>query len=116
MSTLIGAEYLIGNAFVCLGRTRNIYFNELKGYGIQVKEACSQKGIDVILFLSSSNLERAVYDFSQYFECTYNEVKKDRYISLKDDVQIESLEESFLNAFPAEILITLFENARCLAA
>ena len=113
MSTLIGAEYLIGNAFVCLGRTRNIYFNELKGYGIQVKEACSQKGIDVILFLSSSNLERAV---SQYFECTYDEVKKDRYISLKDDVQIESLEESFLNAFPAEILITLFENARCLAA
>lgn len=116
MSTLIGAEYLIGNAFVCLGKARSIYFSELKEYGVQVKDACSQKGIDVILFLSSSNLERTVYDFSRYFECAYDEAKKDRYIALKDDVEIEALEERFLCAFPAEILLTLFEHARNLAA
>ena len=116
MSTIIGAECLIGNAFIALGKEQNLYFSDLKEYGFHVKEYCDKNSIDIVLFLSTNNFEKAVYDFSDYFECGFDSEKNDRFISLKDSIEKSRLEECFLSALPMEVLIALINGARCLAA
>lgn len=117
MATLIGAEYLIGNAFIALGGNRErIYFGQLRDYGVHVKEHCASNGIDVVLLLSTNSLEKAVFDFSDYFSCHYDEEKSDRYITLQESVDSDALQERFLSALPTDVLFALLENALKIAA
>ena len=103
MTTLVGTEYLIANAFIYLTEKRFINLNDLSQYQIRIQNYWNSNNIDAIF---TGEIESTSYSFKDYFELQ----KEASIIILKQSITKEILEQRFVGYLPMNILLS-FQKA-----
>ena len=102
--TVIGCEYLIGNALFYLTEERFIRLSALHTYRNQIQHYWNSNSINAIIV---GEIEHAVYEFSDYFEKN-NEAD---IIILNSDITKEMLQQRFVQYLPTNIFSSFKEVA-----
>lgn len=95
MSTFIGVECLAANALIELYQQgiSEIGFKELADYGLLVVDKYeTQDGENAVLIFDSEEIMGWVVSYSEYFEI---EEREQKYICLKQGVDIKELKQKF---------------------
>lgn len=100
MGRFIGAEYLIGNAFIYLTEERFISLKEIHKYRYEVQNYFNEHTADAII---SGEIEHAIYNYDDYFKLNRNA----GIILLNDDISIDMLREQFVFPLPVDIALCL---------
>ena len=105
MTSFVGAEYLIACLLIAKKRNGKDYvaIDELAKYGVIIQKMSHEEDIDAVFLTSKSQFFNAIYDFSDYFSCQYNEDDQLTGICITKDKKIEDLEERFMGYLPKEI-------------
>ena len=105
MTAIVGAEYLIGNAFIHLTKERFLRLADLNNYRIQIQSYLNSNHIDAVI---TGNIPKAAYDFENYFE-----LKEDaNIIILKANITKKDLEQRFVGYLPFNVLLSFEKVAQ----
>ena len=103
MTTFVGAEYLIANAFIHLTESRYLTIKELNECQRKMQNYWNSNNIDAII---NGNIKDAAYQFDDYFE-----IREDvSLILLKPNITKMDLEYRFVGYLPLEVILS-FEKA-----
>lgn len=115
MTVFIGAEYLIGNMLInkikeCKRQADAcVLINELNQCGVRVRHIAYKEDIDAIFLTFISDIYNAIYDFTDYFTCKYEDGRLAG-ITINSNKQIADLESRFIKCVPPNIT-RIFEFA-----
>lgn len=102
MTTFVGHEYLIGNAFLYLTKERHITLEELHNYREKLQQYWNSHNIDAVFV---GELEKSVWLYQDCFELK----KEVGLITLKPNVNKKKLERWFIGYLPLDVLFS-FKN------
>lgn len=105
MTTVIGMEYLIGNAFIYSTEERFLSLQKINDFSAKMQKYWYLKGIDAVI---KGSVAYVANNFDDYFE--FN--KEASLIVLKSNVTKEDLKQRFVGYLPLEILLS-FEEGLC---
>lgn len=105
MTTFVGAEYVIASMLIGMKKKGIdiISLSELSNYGICVQTLSNEKDVDAVFLTSKPQIFNAIFDFSDYFECEYDEEDKIQGIRIESSKTIEELEKRFVGFLPQRI-------------
>lgn len=118
MTKFIGAEYVIANMLIKKmenGET-SVSLAELSRCGIEVQRISIKEEIDAIFLTSRSEIFHAIYDFTDYFQCQYDEDDQISGITINADKEIMDLQERFVGFIPKTIVDVLLRAIDIIAA
>lgn len=106
MTKFVGAEYLI--ASMLIEKKKNginyVTLDELGKCGVYIQRMSIEQKIDAVFLTSKSQFYNAIYDFSDYFECTLNSDNQLVGITIQQSKNIDDLEYRFVGRLPKSIL------------
>lgn len=102
MTTFVGYEYLIGNAFIYLTDERFLTLKELFDYQNKLQKYWISNNIDAVF---AGEIED-VYAFSEYFEFR----REAKLIILNSNISKDTLRHRFVGYLPWDIVVS-FANA-----
>lgn len=117
MTSFVGAEYVIASMLIekaRFGKT-TVSFNELSSYGVCVQQKANAKKVDAVFLTSKSQLFSAIYDFSDYFTCQFNQEGQLESIMIERTKDISDLEYRFMGFLSKAISDILIEVAKKIA-
>jgi len=94
MVSMVGCEYLIGNAFIYLTKEQFISLDTLNRYRWQVQQYWNSNNIDAILV---GEIKDCICDYCDYFG------KNNNIIFLNSDITQEILQKRFIHYLPSNI-------------
>lgn len=109
MCTFIGVECLAANALIELYKKEitKISFRELVEYGFMVVEQYETESLDeAILIFNQEEIQGLIINYSNFFEISRGD-NDEKYICLKDGVDIQELKEQFRWTLSYEMLKAL---------
>lgn len=95
MCTFIGVECLAANALIelCANKITRISFKKLAEYGLCVVEQYRiESGRDAVLIFQPQDIQGMVINYSNYF---YIEEEQEKFLCLKENVDMKELKEQF---------------------
>jgi len=116
MDVFVGAEYIIANALIALGKNGidQVRLSTLQSFGIKVQRLCIENSIDAVFLFSADRVSAAVYNFSDYF--TFIDSSEEPAIGLNSTAKIEDLEKRFIGYLPIALLKIIINAAQELKA
>lgn len=115
MTEFVGAEYLIARMLIAK-HEREISTAELNRLGICVRRRSIEEGVGAVFLTSKEEVYSAVYDYSDYFQCVYDEDNKLRGIKINENKSADDLNMKFIKYLPDVIMKLLDEAIREIAA
>ena len=115
MMEFIGAEYLIAKMLV-ENEEQEISIAELKRLGICVRRLSIEEGVGAVFLTSRDEVYTAIYDYSDFFQCVYDEDHKFIGIRINENKNIDDLNIKFMKYLPDIIMRLLDEAIRVMAA
>lgn len=109
MCTFIGVEFLAANALIELYKNdiTQISFKQLAEYGFMVVEQYETESSDeAILIFNPEEIQGLIINYSNFFEINKGNYDE-KYICLKDGVDIQELKEQFRWTLSYEMLKAL---------
>lgn len=98
MTTFVGYEYLIGNAFIYLTDERFLTLRKLFDYKNKLQKYWISNNIDAVF---AGEIED-VYDFSEYFEFR----REAKLIILNSNITKDTLKHRFVGYLPLDIVVS----------
>lgn len=95
MQTFIGMQCIAANALIQLSKNgiREISFSKLKDFGSLVVEQYNKENhTEAILIFNPADIQEMVLSYPEYFDM---KEKDQKYLCLKDNVDIRKLKEQF---------------------
>ncbi len=117
MTCFVGAEYIIASMLIEKAKfgKKTVSLSELNRYGVSVQQEANNHNIDAVFLTSQSQLYSAVYDFSDYFTCQFDENGMLVNIMIESTKNITDLEYRFMGFLSKTISEILFEVAKKIA-
>ncbi len=115
MTEFVGAEYLIARMLI-EKHTEEISTVDLNKLGICVRRRSIEEGVGVVFLTSREEVYSAIYDYSDYFQCVYDEDHKLAGIKINSNKNIDDLKIKFIKYLPDNIMNLLDEAIREIAA
>lgn len=115
MTEFVGAEYLIARMLI-EKREREISTAELNRLGICVRRLSIEEGVGAVFLTSREEVYSAIFDYSDYFQCIYDEDNKLSGIKMKEDKSADDLSIKFMRYLPDNIIRLLDEAIKKIAA
>lgn len=115
MTEFVGAEYLIARMLIEKNE-REISTAELNRLGVCVRRRSIEEGVGAVFLTSREEVYSAIYDYSDYFQCIYNEDGKLKGIKINENKSINDLNIKFMKYLPDAIIKLLDEAIREIAA
>ena len=111
MTKFVGAEYVIANMLIkkLQKDETSVSLTELSQCGVQVQRVLTEKALDAVFLTSRSEIFHAIYDFSDYFQCQYDEDDQLMGITINSNKKIDDLQERFVGYIPKEIVDVLIK-------
>lgn len=103
----IGIEYIAANALVELYENSNknyVSIEDLRNYGITVKEILKCNNIEAILLMSDYYLIQFVHNYSDMFEFKENKIYK------KDNVTCDDIRERIIAYMKMDLLMAMVDE------
>lgn len=110
MPTFIGIESLAANALIELmekNHTREVTFDTLVSYGMEIVRVLMKSGEDAVLLLSRQDQLDMIENYSEYFEVDFSDTYTGTF-RLKDTVSAQDL-ENLKKHFRWTMTVRLFE-------
>ncbi len=115
MTEFVGAEYLIARMLI-EKHEREISTAELNRLGICVRRRSIEEGVGVVFLTSREEVYSAIYDYSDYFQCIYDEDNRLSGIKINESKSTDDLKIKFIRYLPDAIMKLLDEAIREIAA
>lgn len=115
MTEFVGAEYLIARMLI-EKHEQEISTSELNRLGICVRRLSIEEGVGAVFLTSREEVYSAIYDYSDYFQCIYDEDNKLSGIKINESKNAEDLVVKFIKYLPDSIMKLLDEAIREIAA
>lgn len=115
MIEFVGAEYLIARMLI-ERREREISTVDLNKLGICVRRRSIEEGVGAVFLTSREEVYSAVCDYSDYFECIYDEDNKLSGIKIRENKNADDLRMKFIKYLPDAIMKLLDEAINEIAA
>lgn len=115
MIDFVGAEYLIARMLI-EKQKREISTSELNKLGICVRRLSINEGVGAVFLTSREDVYSAIYDYSDYFQCIYNEDNKLTGIRINKSKSIDDLVVKFIKYLPDSIMKLLDDAIKQIAA
>ena len=109
MTTIVGAEYIIANLLILIGKAYNrnsVSVEEVINAGRYIQKQANENNVDVIFLFSRGQILNAVYSFPEYFE--YN--KETNKIILSKFKNVSDLKNRFVAYLPFNVLQFLIKT------
>lgn len=118
MTQFIGAEYLIANLLIQKMKNNKpfVSLEELSRYGIEVRRISVEEDLDAVFLLSRIEIYNAIFDFSDYFQCEYDDHDQIKGITISKTKGIEDLETRFVGFIPDNIVDVLRQAITVMAS
>lgn len=97
MTTFVGMEYIIANAFIYLSKNHILTLGDINKYRMKVQEYWSKNDIDAIIV---GDIEAVAYNYETYFIFH----KEAHIIVLQSGISIEHLRQRFVGYLPFDII------------
>lgn len=114
MTEFVGAEYLIARMLI-EKHEQEISTAELNRLGICVRRRSIEEGIGAVFLTSRDEVYSAIYDYSDYFQCIYDEDNKLCGIKINENKNVDDLKK-FIKFLPDAIMRLLDEAIKEIAA
>lgn len=114
MTSFVGAEYIIAAMLIQkikLGQN-TLSFDELSRYGINLQKKANTRNIDVIFLTAKDQINNAIHNYLDYFNCSYDAYNQVKNIMLDNSKDISNLEYHFIAYLPETILGLLICNQK----
>ena len=115
MTEFVGAEHLIARMLI-EKREQEISTAELNKLGICVRRLSIKEEVDAVFLTSREEVYSAIYDYSDYFKCVYDEDNKLIGIKINENKNIDDLNTKFIKYLPENIMKLLDEAIKEIAA
>lgn len=115
MTEFVGAEHLIARMLI-EKQEQEISTAELNRLGICVRRRSIEKGVDAVFLTSREEVYSAIFDYSDYFQCIYDEDNKLSGIKINENKSADDLKVKFIKYLPDNIMKLLDEAIREIAA
>ena len=113
MRQFVGAEYVIANLLIRKKKAGQNYVSmeELILCGVKVQRILKKNSIDAIFLTTRDEFYEAIYDFSDFFSCEFDDITgRIKQVEIKDGKNIKDLEDRFVGYIPEEI-VKIIEEA-----
>lgn len=112
MTKFIGAEYVIANMLIKKMEKgeKSVSLAELSRCGIEVQRISIEEKIDAVFLTSRSEIFHAIFDFSDYFQCQYDEDDQLVSITINQNKKLDDLQERFVGFIP-QIIVEVLTKA-----
>ena len=108
MTEFVGAEYLIARMLIAK-HEQEISTSELNKLGICVRRLSIEEGVGAVFLTSREEVYSAIYDYSDYFQCIYDEDNKLCGIKINESKNTNDLIVKFIKYLPDYIMKLLDE-------
>jgi hypothetical protein len=98
MTTFVGMEYVIGNAFI-YSKEKYLTLESINNYAMQIKKYWDENDIDAIIV---GEIENATYNFDNYFALH----EKAHIVVLQPNITIENLRNRFMGYLPFDVIVS----------
>lgn len=115
MTEFIGAEYLIARMLI-EKHEREISITELNRLGICVRRRSIEEGVGAVFLTSREEVYSAIFDYSDYFQCIYDEDNRLSGIRINENKSADDLNIKFIKYLPDDIMKLLDEAVKEIAA
>lgn len=115
MTEFVGAEYLIARMLI-EKHEREISTAELNRLGICVRRRSIEEGVGAVFLTSREEVYSAIFDYSDYFQCVYDDDNKLSGIRINENKNADDLKIKFIKYLPDTIMKLLDEAIREIAA
>ena len=117
MTQFVGAEYIIANMLIkkCKNGQEMVSLAEISKCGIEVQRILVEENIDAVFFTSRDEIYHAIYDFTDYFTCQYDDGQIVG-IKINPTKQIGDLETRFVGSVPETIVEAMTKAIDLVAA
>ena len=115
MTEFVGAEYLIARMLI-EKHEQEISTVELNRLGICVRRLSIEEGVGAVFLTSREEVYSAIYDYSDYFQCIYDEDNKLIGIKINKNKNVDDLNVKFIKYLPDNIMKLLDEAIKEIAA
>ena len=115
MTEFVGAEYLIARMLI-EKHEQVISTSELNKLGICVRRRSIEEGVGAVFLTSREEVYSAIYDYSDYFQCIYDEDNKLSGIKINESKNVDDLIVKFIKYLADPIVKLLDEAIREIAA
>lgn len=118
MTEFVGAEYLIARMLIEKQEQEisTISTAELNRLGICVRRLSIEEGVGAVFLTSREEVYSAIYDYSDYFQCIYDEDNKLSGIKINEDKNADDLNVKFIKYLPDAIIKLLDDAIKKIAA
>lgn len=120
MTEFVGAEYLIARMLIEKQKQKpeisTISTAELNRLGICVRRLSIEEKVGAVFLTSREEVYSAVYDYSDYFQCIYDEDNKLSGIRINENKSADDLNVKFIKYLPDAIIKLLNDAIREIAA
>lgn len=103
MTEFVGAEYLIARLLI-EKHEGEISTAELNRLGICVRRRSIKEGVGAVFLTSREEVYSAIYDYSDYFQCIYDEDNKFIGIKINENKSVDDLNVKFIRPLPEDIM------------
>lgn len=115
MTEFVGAEYLIARMLI-EKHEREISTAELNRLGICVRRRSIEERVGAVFLTSREEVYSAIFDYSDYFQCVYDDDNKLSGIRINENKNADDLKIKFIKYLPDTIMKLLDEAIREIAA
>ncbi len=115
MTEFVGAEHLIARMLI-EKYEREVSVAELNRLGICVRRLSIEEGVGAVFLTSREEVYSAICDYSDYFQCIYDEDHQFTGIKINEDKNADDLEKKFIRFLPDHIMKLLDEAIKKIAA
>lgn len=103
MKEFVGAEFLIAK-MILAKNSAAISITELNKLGVNVRRLSINEGVNVVFLTSREEVYSAVWDYSDYFESSYDKEGNLSSIKIKSGKNLTDLNDKFLKLLPLEVM------------
>lgn len=111
----VGAEHLIAKMLIAK-KEKEISILKLNRLGICVRRRSIEEGVGAVFLTSRDEVKSAILDYSDYFQCIYDDDNKLTGIKINDNKNFDDLESKFIKILPDDIMKLLDDAIREIAA
>lgn len=118
MTKFVGAEYVIACTLIELKKKgiERVKVEDFYKYGIQMQKYSNNENIDAVFLVAYPYLEKAIFNFSDYFQVNENEDGKVESISIVKEKEVTDLNHRFVGNIPLNILSVMDRVLQQIAA
>ena len=112
MTSFVGAEYVIAGMLIQKIKLGQNFLpvEELSRYGINLQNKANARNIDIVFLTAKEQINNAIHNYSDYFNCSYDTYNQVKYIMLDNSKDISDLEYHFMAYLPKTVLELIVYN------